>query len=268
VTATLLHLELILDDGLHVLFLILLLLVHFLLAHDLLLLLLALLLLLLLLLLGFLSSLALLLLSLFLGLALLLFLLDALLFFLLTLFLGCGSLFLFGLLSFLLLAHGLHLGSFLIVGSLILILTFIFFIASDSKDLHNVGRGVNSSGCSSEDLLKEEVSLLGFVAGYDLCGLAVDLLPNDELSQLKQLEKPVDLGILVSDGFTVQLFSLEEAITVASNFESGSEDVVDVAEWGFAEELLRHLGFLDKLFIHLRSFLPIVVFSHYLKYLF
>lgn len=174
---------------------------HFLLVHDLLLLLLALLLLLLLLLLGFLSSLALLLLSLFLGLALLLFLLDALLFFLLTLFLGCGSLFLFGLLSFLLLAHGLHLGSLLIVGSLIL--TFNFFIASDSKDLHNVGCGVDSSGCSSEDLLKEEVSLFGFVAGYDFCGLAVDLLSNNELSQLKQLEKPVDLGILVSDGFTV-----------------------------------------------------------------
>ena len=201
-TTTLLHLELVLNDGLHVLFLIVLLLVHFLLAHDLLLLLLALLLLLLLLLLGFLSSLALLLLSLFLGLALLLFLLDALLFFLLTLFLGCGSLLLFGILSFLLLAHGLHLGSLLIVGSLIF-LTFFFFIASDSKDLHDVGRGVDSSGCSSEDLLKEEVSLLGFVASYDLGGLAVDLLSNNELSQLKQLEEPVDLGILVSDGFTV-----------------------------------------------------------------
>jgi len=257
VTASLLHLELILflDDRLLLLIVVLLLL---LLSHNLLLLALLLLLLLLLFLGSLLSCFSLLTLLLFSLLAFHLFLLDTLL---LALLLSSGLLFLFGLFSFILLAKSLLLGSFLICVIFLSIFLALFF-GSDAEDLHHVGCGVNTSGCGSEHLLEEIVGLLGFVSRDNLSGLAVNLLSNDELGQLNKFEEPVDLGILISDRFTVEFLTLVESISEASDFDSGGEDVVDVTEWGFAEELLGHLGFLDELLVHLRSFLPIVVFSH------
>jgi hypothetical protein len=85
------------------------------------------------------------------------------------------------------------LSGFFVTILILTILTFLtlfalFVFTCDTKDLHNMWSCVDSSGCSSENLLKEEIGLLGFVTSDNLGGLAVNLLSNDELGQLKQFE--------------------------------------------------------------------------------
>lgn len=70
-----------------------------------------------------------------------------------------------------------------------------------------MGSCVDSSGGSSEHLLKEEVGLLWFMTGDNLGGLAVNLLSNDKLGQLKKFEQPVDLRIFLSDALSVELLT-------------------------------------------------------------
>jgi hypothetical protein len=86
-----------------------------------------------------------------------------------------------------------------IVLALRLLCAFLAFFLRNAQDLHYVGRGVDAGGGGSEHLLQEEVGDFGLVTGDDLCRLAVDLLADNELSQLQQLDQPVDLGLLFSN---------------------------------------------------------------------
>jgi len=137
--------------------------------------------------------------------ALLIFIGLALLFFICCLL--CGRLFLFALLV------SLDFGKFLLATLLInggLFTTFVFalglllafflaFLLVDAENLHHVGSSVDACGSSSKHLLQEEVRVFGLVASDDLRWFAVDLLAYNQLCQLKQLHKPVDLRLLFGD---------------------------------------------------------------------
>jgi len=71
---------------------------------------------------------------------------------------------------------------------LLLCSTVIVFWGAPSKNLLNVRRCVDSSCCSTEHCLEEEVSFFRLVTSYDFCRLHVYLFPNNKLSKLDQLD--------------------------------------------------------------------------------
>ncbi len=95
--------------------------------------------------------------------------------------------------------------------------------------------GVNASSGGPEHLLQEEVGLFRFVASHNLGGLAVNLLSDDKLSQLQQLNKPVDFGVLFSDRLAIKFSFIKESVTVASLLKRGCEDVMYVSEGWLCE---------------------------------
>jgi len=98
-----------------------------------------------------------------------------------TLFLSSSLLLLFSFFRFLLLAHHLLLGGLLLILILLLFAVVALFalFASYAKNLHNVRRRVNASGCGPKHLLQEEVCLFGLVTSDDLRRLAVNFLADD-----------------------------------------------------------------------------------------
>jgi len=113
--------------------------------------------------------------------SLLFFLLLAFRFFLTQLFLFRSfllPLFLCFLLRKLLLALLLSNQSLLSCFILVVTRTVFFFIACDTKHLHDVGCGVDTSSGCAEHLLEEEVSVFGLVACNNFSGFAIDLFTN------------------------------------------------------------------------------------------
>jgi len=145
---------------------------------------------------------------------------------------------------------------------LVVILSAFTFVFFDAQDLHNVGRRVNTRGCSMEHLLQEKIGLFGFVTRDDLGRLAVDLLAHDELRQRDQLREPVDLGVFFGDRFAVQLLLVEEPVAETSHGHRVGENVVDVAEWRLCKQLFVEFRLLDNLLVQLRGHLPILFFCH------
>jgi hypothetical protein len=172
-----------------------------------------------------------------------------------------GLLFSVALLLSLLLGKHLSL-SFGLSSRFLVVILAAFVVVLDSKNLHDVGRRVNTGGCSMEHLLQEKVGLFGFVTRDDFCWLAVDLFANDELRQRDQLREPVDLGFFLSDRFAIELLLVEEPVSETSDGHRVGEDVVDVAEGRLRKQLFVEFGLLDDLLVQLRGHLPILFFCH------
>jgi len=70
----------------------------------------------------------------------------------------------------------------------------------------------------------------------------IHLLSYDHLSERNKLHKELKLTIFVFEGLGVELITYEKALTEASFSHGRSVDVMEVPEWWFVQELLRHLG--------------------------